>query len=206
MNIPLHPHSAPSPAVVVPPETIHRFTVKEYHRMAEVGILKSGSRIELLDGWIVDTMAPNPPHCYLLTKLTRTLLGLLPAALPIRFQQPITLATSEPEPAFAVVRGPDTLYSSRHPGPRDIYLLVEVADSSFLNDRKLKLVLYAQARVPECWIVNLVESKVQVYTQPRAGKKPAYRQCKEYGRGQSVPLVIADQEIAQLPVGELLPP
>jgi Uma2 family endonuclease len=196
---------SPSRPPVVNADTVHRFTVDEYHRMIEVGLLKEGARIELLDGWIVDKMTLNPPHARAVSELTRLLARCLPNDWPLRIQLPITLQTSEPEPDAALVRPRADRYGKRHPLPPDIFLLIEIADTSLEMDRNFKGPLYAQARIPEYWIINLVESKIEVYSQPRRGKKPAYRHCQEYGRDASVPLIIAEKEIAQIPVRELLP-
>jgi hypothetical protein len=205
LNIAISTRSTQSNLPVARPESIHRFTVDEYHRMIEVGLLLEGARIELLDGWIVDKMTTNPPHVFSLGRLYRWFNKVCPEDLIIRTQSPITLARSEPEPDLSLAVGPDSRYLKRHPGPRDLHLVIEIADSSLLDDRRIKGRLYAESRLPQYWIINLVDFRVEVYTQPRAGKKPSYRQCQEYGRDASVPLIIDEKEIAQIPVRELLP-
>jgi Uma2 family endonuclease len=183
----------------------HHFTVKQYHRMIESGILRPDDHVELLNGWILDRMPHTPPHDGAVTRINRQLVRLLPEQWLLRVQCAITLPASEPEPDFVVVRGPEDLYLSRHPGPRDIAMLIEVADSTLLHDRRAKGLIYAQARIPRYWIVNLVESKVETYSRPKAGKGPAYRQQHDYGLDESVPLTLGDQLIGKLAVRDLLP-
>jgi Uma2 family endonuclease len=185
--------------------TVYRFSVEQYHRMIEAGILTATDRCELLDGWIVPKMTHQPPHDSAIARLNRRLTRLLSDEWVIRVQAAITLATSEPEPDLAVVTGPEDLYDQRHPFPRDIALLIEVADSSLLSDRRDKGALYARARIPEYWIVNLVSAQVEVYTQPRSGKNPAYRQHDVHDSQDLVPLVLAGHSFGSLPVRELLP-
>src|SRR3954447_11323324 len=105
----------------------HRFSVAEYHQMIDAGILTTNHKVELLDGWIVDKMTQNPPHVTVVTRLTRWLASILPEdEWTLRVQGPITLSTSEPEPDVVLARGPDSSYEKRHPGPKDVALLIEV--------------------------------------------------------------------------------
>src|SRR5438094_10056194 len=105
------------------PTTPYRFTVKQYHRMIETGILTGNDRVELLEGWIVPKMPHNPPHDGTITRVTRRLMSVLPDEWLLRVQSAITLQRSEPEPDFAVVRGPEEVYFRRHSSPRDSALL-----------------------------------------------------------------------------------
>jgi hypothetical protein len=173
--------------------------------MIETGVLTENDRVELLDGQIVPKMVHNPPHdCCVLLAQTQ-LLPLVPSSHVVRIQSAITLSTSEPEPDLLVAAGPARRYVRRHPRPNDIELLIEVADSSLSQDREVKGPLYARARIPVFWIVNLIDSCVEVYTQPRAGRSPAYRQRQDYTRNDAVPLVIDGREIARIAVRDLLP-
>ena len=123
----------------------------------------------------------------------------------VRIQSAVTLADSEPEPDAVVARGPIRRYVRAHPHPRDIALVVEVADTSLPEDRTLKGRVYARARIPVYRIINLVENKVEVYTQPKGGKSPAYRECDEYGVKDDVPVIIDGDEIGEIAVQDLLP-
>ena len=199
------PAAARKTATQVPPFPAYRFSVDQYHRIIEKGILNANDRVELLEGWIVKKMALNPPHNIAITRINRRVLRILPEEWLLQIQGAITLRGSEPEPDFAIIRGPERAYSRRKPRPRDVALLIEVADSSLLQDRLLKSQLYAAARIPEYWIINLVAARVEVYTQPKAGKSPGYRQQRNYGLKESVPLVLQGRPIDQIPVRELLP-
>jgi Uma2 family endonuclease len=190
-----------------PPLPVRRFTVDEYHRMIATGILRSGEPYELIYGWIVEKMTINPAHAYTVGELGTRLSQLGGGELIVRTQQPITIgaAGSEPEPDVAVAAGPGNRYKNRHPEPRDVPLVIEVADSSLAEDRSTKLQLYAAAKIPVYWIVNLVDRRVEVYSQPRGGKNPAYRHQDTYGPDDAVPVIVGGRELGTIPVRELLP-
>jgi Uma2 family endonuclease len=129
---------------------------------------------------------------------------LTPEWLP-RIQSAVTLPDSEPEPDVAVVAGPRRRYETHHPRPNEIAFLIEVADSTLADDRGFKGRLYARARIPIYWIVNLPGRQVEVYTRPRAGKTPHYRGCEVFGEGTNVPVVIGTTMLGSIPVKNLLP-
>jgi Uma2 family endonuclease len=187
------------------PAPVYRFTVKQYHRMIETGILTDNDRVELLQGWIVPKMPQNPPHAATVTRIMRRLMPQLPSEWLLRNQSAITLPQSEPEPDFAVVRGPEEIYFHRHPGPRDVGLLIEVADTTLLHDRRRKGPIYAAARIPYYWIINLVEGVVEVYTQPRAGKAAGYQSQRVSGIKESISLILGGRVATKIPVRDLLP-
>lgn len=189
--------------VAAPARLPYQFTVAQYQRMTEEGILTADDRVELLKGWIVEKMPQNPPHNSTIMRVNRRLLRVLPEKWVLQVQGPIALSDSQPEPDFAIVRGPEEIYAKRHPTPKDVGLIMEIADSSLLDDRRWKGSLYAQARIPLYWIVNLVDRKIEVYASPRAG---TYREMKSYGREESVPLVLNGQQIAALSVKDLVAP
>lgn len=182
----------------------HRFSVEDYHRMIRSGVFVD-KRVELLDGVVVDKMAQNPPHSSTVHRLIKILEKRLPSDWIVRGQLPITLKTSEPEPDAAVVLGPMERYDERHPEPRDIGLLIEVAEDSLQRDREQKSEIYAEARVAYYWIVNLVDKAVEVYSQPKSGRLPAYKSITPYRAPQSVPLIVSGKTIANIPVKEILP-
>ncbi len=192
------------PAAQDPPNyTLYQLSVEQYDRMVETGILGPDDRVELREGWIVEKVSHKPPRARCIGRLTKRLLPVLPEAWELRCQTPIALARSEPEPDFAIIRGPDERYASRHPRPDDIGLLIEVADSSRLGDRRYKGELYAKAKIGDYWIVNLVERIVEVYSQPKGGKTPAYRKRVDYRPGEQVPPRLDGAEIALLDVAAL---
>src|SRR2546423_11609672 len=117
-----------------PPFPVHRFTVDEYHRIIQAGVLTEDNPVELLEGWIVPKMPHNPPHDATIELVEESLQSKLPAGWRIRVQLAITTDDSEPEPDLAVVRGAARSRLTSHPGPQDIALLVEVSDSSLSHD------------------------------------------------------------------------
>ncbi|MBV9126024.1 MAG: Uma2 family endonuclease [Planctomycetes bacterium] len=197
----------PSPAAEGPllPGLVYQFTVEQYQQMIEAGIFTANDRVELLEGWIIHKMTQNPPHAVAVDYAQEILRAMLPAAWKVREQKPIQTSDSQPEPDLAIVQGPAGRYEARHPKPSEIVLLIEVADTTLLDDRNWKGRLYARARIPVYWIINLVDGKVEVYTQPKGGKAPAYRERRDYGQEESVPLMLAGQQIGHIPVRDLLP-
>ena len=189
-----------------PPFPVHRFSVDEYHEMIQKGILKEDDRVELLDGWIVPKMPRNPPHDATIHKTQKVLLSMLPPPWELRIQSAITTDSSEPEPDFAIVPGPPERYLSSHPTPQDIAIIIEVSDSTLAQDREEKGKLYAQGRIPIYWIINLVNRQVEVYSRPSGpDPNPGYRRRDDYLINDSVPLILAEQEVAQVAVKSLLP-
>jgi hypothetical protein len=183
---------------------LHRFTVADYHRMIDAGILTTNDKVELLGGWIVDKMSQNPPHRNSVSRLNRWFGRALPEEdWYLAVQAPITLVDSEPEPDLIIARGPDSRYEKRHPGPGDIVLVVEVADSSLL-DRRHKLPLYAAAKIPEFWLVNLQSKRVEIYTDPQSGPSSFYRTRVELSAADVIPLLLDGKSYGELKVKHLL--
>jgi Uma2 family endonuclease len=188
------------------PLPMRKFTVAEYHRMIETGILTAKDDVELLEGWVVARMPRKPPHD-VGVELARGAVGSkLPASWSIRGQSAITTDDSEPEPDIAVVRGEPRAYRVRHPGPADIGVLIEIADTTLAYDRREKGRIYAHAGLPYYWIVNLVDACVEVYTDPDSiVAVPSYRTRTDHGSGQHIPLVLDGQTVAMIAVADLLP-
>ena len=151
------------------PYTQHRFTVDEYHRLADAAVLPHDARIELIDGELVETLvAMKPPHAASVRALTRLLTVSVGQRASVQFQLPVTLGDlSEPEPDIAIVRRPESAYATRHPGPADILTLIEVAESSRAFDLQRKVPLYAAFGVADVWIVDLVDRCVRVFREPQ---------------------------------------
>jgi Uma2 family endonuclease len=146
----------------------HRFTAREYHRMAETGVLKPDARVELLDGQIIDMSPIGPSHGGAVKRLIRLFGKLSAGRWLIAAQDPLALDDhSEPEPDLMLLKPAKDDYSSRHPGPEDVFLLIEVADTSLAYDRGEKLPAYARAGVTETWILNLVEQTLEVCRDPQ---------------------------------------
>jgi Uma2 family endonuclease len=185
---------------------VWRLSVDQYHAMIGAGILTSDDPVELLEGVLVQKMPKNPAHVMAKCLLVEALRKIIPTGWFVREQDPVTTTDSEPEPDTAVVRGSPRHYVERHPGPEDAALIVEVADSSLRRDRGQKKRLYARANVREYWIVSLVDRQVEVFANPTGpGRKPDYRQRREYKAIDSVPVVIDGREVGRLTVADLLP-
>lgn len=189
----------------VPPLPIHRFTVDEYHKMIEAGVISENDRVELIHGWIATKMGINPPHNTAVNKLMKAFLAIIGPDGVVRIQQPITTSDSEPEPDVVMATGTDADYEKRNPAPAEVIVLVEVAESTLREDQTTKLALYAGAKVGVYWIVNLVDRRVEVYTQPKGGKNPTYKTRTDYGPDDVVPVVIAGKQVGTIAVKELLP-
>ena len=136
--------------------------------MAETGILRPDARVELLDGEIIDMSPIGPFHAGVVGRLTRLFTlhsknrWLLSPQNPLRLND-----SSEPEPDVMLLKPSPDDYTSRHPQPEDVFLLVEVSDSSLAIDVEKKLPLYGRAGVAEVWIVNLEEGTIEVYREGR---------------------------------------
>jgi hypothetical protein len=187
------------------PLPLFRLTVAQYHTMIDAGVLHEGDRCELVEGVLIEKTTRNPPHDGSLL-ITQTLLtAAVPRGWVVRVQSAATLRRGEPEPDLVVARGTARSFFRAHPGPNEIGLVVEISDSTLALDRGIKRTGYARNRLPVYWIVNLVESHVEVYTDPKAGRSPGYRRRQDYGPDAAVPLVLEGRVVAHLPVRELLP-
>ena len=150
-------------SVVIP----KRFTIDEYHRLIELGFLQEGDRIELIRGELIQMVAKGTPHTVCGSILCRQLDRLLGDRAVIRGQDPITLPNqSEPEPDVAIARGKDEDYLAHHPYPEDIFLVIEISDSTLDFDQTTKLEIYAEAKISDYWIVNLNVRQLERYSQP----------------------------------------
>jgi Uma2 family endonuclease len=144
-----------------------RFTVDDYHRLMELGFLREGDRIELINGELFEMAAHGTPHTFTTTHFCRYLDRLLGDAVSVRGQVPITLSSdSEPEPDVVIARLEETDYLSHHPYPDDILLVIEVSDSTLVYDRTIKLSLYAEANIPHYWIANIKTNQLECHSQP----------------------------------------
>lgn len=151
----------------VQPTLFHRFTVAEYYRLEEVGILAPDARVELLDGTIYDMLPIGPFHAGVETRLQMRFAEAAKGRWIVRVQNPVRLNDgSEPIPDLALVKPCADFYVKQHPKPPDVLLLVEVAQRSLQFDRKAKLIAYARAGVQEYWIVNLRAKCVEIHRGP----------------------------------------
>lgn len=190
----------------VPPDPAQRLTVEQYHEMITSGILPEDNSMELLEGRLVRKMPKKPPHSVATKFLRKALERAIPPGWEVDSQEPITTSDSEPEPDGMVYRGNDRQYLDRHPSPEDVAMVAEVSNSSLQEDRTTKKRLYARARVPIYWIINLVDNQLEVYTDPSGPtEQPDYGQRQVYGPGDTIPLVIEGAEVGRIAVSDLLP-
>jgi len=153
------------------PLTHRRFTVDEYHRMVDAGVLHEDDRVELLDGEIVEMTPIGPRHAGCVDRLLYRLSRLCGAQAVLRVQGPVVLGLrSEPEPDVTLLRPPIEQYANAHPRAADILLVIEVAETSVEYDRSVKLPLYARMGIPEAWLVNLPADRIETYRDPQDGR------------------------------------
>ena len=134
----------------------HRITVDEYHRMAEVGLLAPDARVELIEGVIIDMAPIGPLHGVAVDRLSKLLIYAAADAAIVRTQGAIRLSrSSEPQPDVVLLRAREDGYSSEPPGGADVFLVVEVSESSLQNDLQTKSKLYARHGVPEVWVLDV---------------------------------------------------
>ena len=183
-----------------------RFSVARYQKMIEAGILTPEDKVELLENYVVLKMPRNPPHDGTIQIVDEALGPYIPSGWRLRNQLTVELTDSQPEPDFAVVRGNSRTYLTRHPTAADTGLIIEVANSSLLRDQRDKTRIYARAGIPVYWIINLVDRRVEVYTQASGPTAvPAYGAFQTYQPGDAVPLVLDGATVGNVPAADLLP-
>ncbi|MDQ3704885.1 MAG: Uma2 family endonuclease [Chloroflexota bacterium] len=164
--------------------TLRRFSVDEYNKMGEVGIFSEDDRVELIRGEIVEMAPISVLHAWCVTNLTSVIFRLALDTVRLSVQNPIYLDQySEALPDITLLRQRDYSRDTWHPGPDDVLLIVEVADTTVTWDRKVKVPLYAQTAIPEVWTVNLQQGSIEVHSRPEGG---AYQTSRRLRRGQSL--------------------
>jgi len=159
----------------------YAFTVADYHQLIVSGHFTRADRIELISGELTIMPPIGPEHSAHTTRITNTLPAELPAGVWLRMNELITIPDhSEPQPDAAIVRARADGYRKAHPGPKDVLLVIEVADSSVEFDLKVKAKLYSKAGIPEYWMVDVPECQVQVFTGASAR---GYKNVKVFERG-----------------------
>ena len=177
------PVSAPA---TLPEPTLYRFSVRDYHRIGEAGVLGPDLNVELLNGHICEMSPIGSQHAACVDRLNRLFMRAVDDHAIVRVQNPIVLPPdSEPEPDVSLLKPRDDNYASRHPHPDEVLLAVEVADSSLPFDQEVKVPLYAQAGIPEVWVVALDEDRIHAYQMPKSG---SYRERATYDRGDEIAL------------------
>ncbi|MDF0554132.1 Uma2 family endonuclease [Kamptonema sp. UHCC 0994] len=173
--------------------SIAKWKLKDYHQIVEIGLLDDRP-VELLQGEIVEMSPEKEPHAYFSSEAGDYLTRLLSDRALVRHAKPITLPNdSEPEPDIAIVQRLGREYLSHHPYPENIFWLIEYANTSLEKDSTLKYRIYAEAGIPEYWLVNLKRRELIVFRDPREGE---YASKITLTQGKIVPLAFADIQIA----------
>jgi Uma2 family endonuclease len=187
------------------PSPPYRLTLDQYERMVDEGILGARDRVHLIHGILVAKMVHKPPHAVVDELLGAELARVAPRGWHVRAAKPLRIpaSDSEPEPDRCVVRGRIADYADRHPGPADVALVAEVADSSAAKDRGHAANLYGPAGIPVYWIVDVNARRVEVYSLagPRGYGPPEF-----FTEGQSIPVVIGGRVRGRIAVKDILPP
>ncbi|MBD2104475.1 Uma2 family endonuclease [Leptolyngbya sp. FACHB-261] len=161
-----------------------KFTVEQYHHMAEAGILTENDHVELIKGEILEMSPIGRKHAACVARLTDLFTRRLPGVALVWPQNPIQLNdSSEPQPDVSLLQPRPDFYEAGHPQASDVFLLIEVADSTVELDRAVKLPLYAESGIPETWLVNIPEQCIEVHREPTA---TGYQNIQTLQRGQTL--------------------
>jgi len=177
-------------AQLVTPNThlnLHKFTTKQYQLMYESGVFAESDRYELINGEIREMSPIGIKHAVCVTRLTKIFEQKLGDRTIIWAQNPILLSDySQPQPDVAILKWRDDFYASALPTPEDIFLIIEVADSTIAYDRDVKKLLYAANGVPEMWLFDLNQQIIEGYSQPSAS---GYKRSQRYEQGDTLSLL-----------------
>lgn len=177
-----------------------KFTVEQFHKMVESGILNEDDRVELIRGEIIEMAAIGSKYAACRRRVNYFLHQKLGNKVIISIQNSVLLNKfSELQPDLALLKPREDFYSSAHPQPKDIFLVIEVADSTIKYDREVKIPLYAEEGVVEVWLVDINEECVEVYREPLNGK---YQKVEKFGRGES--LIIQAFDDVSISLDEIL--
>ncbi|MTJ46861.1 Uma2 family endonuclease [Dolichospermum sp. UHCC 0259] len=161
-----------------------RLNVSQYHQMSEAGIFSENDKVELINGEIIEMSPIGTRHTACVNRLNSVFSQLLGRKVIIAVQNPIILNNlSEPQPDIALLKPRADFYESGHPQPQDIFLLIEVADSSLEYDRDVKIPLYASSGITEVWLVDIYEQVIIVY---RYHSENGYSDIQKLSRGEKM--------------------
>lgn len=161
-----------------------KFSVAEYHRLLETGILTEEDRVELIYGEIIEMSLIGPKHAANLDRIAKFLTLLILDAGIVRVQSPIQLGDhSEPEPDIALLQPREDFYLNRHPRENEVRLILELSDSSLKYDKEAKLPLYASFKIPEVWLVDLKHDRIIVHCKPDGER---YSKVNNFQKGETI--------------------
>jgi Uma2 family endonuclease len=171
--------------MTITPTERRLFTVSDYHKMAEAGVFRPDERVELLGGEIHLKPPVGGKHIRVVSRLTKRLVQCLGGSYDIQIQSPIHLSNkSEPEPDAAVVRQYQKGDALDVPPARDVFLVIEVSDTTLPYDRDVKIHFYAEAGIPEAWIIDLTKDTISQYLEPQDG---LYTRYTTWRKGDVIP-------------------
>ena len=170
--------------------SVTRYSVDNYEEMIRLGVLGENDRVELIRGEIVPKMPIGSKHAGSVKRMNSLISSRAGNRSVVGVQDPVRLIDSEPEPDISVMRPRSDFYSTSHPQPPDILMIARVSDSSLDEDRNIKGPLYAEAGIPEYWIVNLIDECIEIHRGPQADG--TYQDVRVLRRGEQA-------EIAALP-------
>jgi Uma2 family endonuclease len=160
------------------------FTVDDYYKLAEAGILKEGDRVELIDGEIVKMSPIGNRHASCVMRLNAIFNQRAGQLVIVNVQNPVRLNQySEPQPDITLLKPRGDYYSNSHPTPGDVLLIIEVSDTTLAYDRMIKIPLYARAGIPEVWVADLAGDRVEAYSEPVNG---SYQKTRRAARGETL--------------------
>ena len=184
------------------PGPLARLTIEQFEAMVGSGVFTKRDRFVLINGLLVSKVTKNPPHVLVARNVRDELNRVVPGGWDVRTEAPVRLPPrSEPEPDVSVARGSKNDYATRHPGPADLAMVVEIAESSVSEDRSLAKI-YGPAGIPVYWIVNLKDRQSEVYTLKQKG---GYGKPRIFKPGQSVPVEIDGVVVGEVAVSAILP-
>ena len=177
-----------------------RFTVDEYYKMGRAGVLCDDDRVELIEGEIISMSPIGDQHAACVDFLNEWFVSRLDGRAIVRVHSPIRLSDKDmPQPDIALLRPRADRYASGHPGPEDVFVVMEASDTSLRHDRR-KLARYAETGIPEAWLFILRTGRTEVHRDPAGGH---YREVRILDRDGSVsPLAFPD---LVLPLAEVIP-
>ena len=147
--------------------TIRKWTVKEYHKLGEMRFFHPEERVELLSGNIITISAKGTANTSATRRTANVLRDILENQVDVYYKSPIALDdNSEPEPDIALVRIDPFDYATHHPTPSEVYLIIEVADSSLTFDREIKAKAYARSGIADYWVLNVNNRQLHVFREP----------------------------------------
>ncbi|GFZ99996.1 Uma2 family endonuclease [Okeania sp. KiyG1] len=160
------------------------FTVDQYYKMLDAGVFTENQRVELIRGEIIKISPMGIRHSASVKCLAELFILRLAQTVTVGIQDPVRLNnTSEPQPDISLLQRRPDFYETRHPQPENVFLLIEVSDTTIKYDREIKVPLYAENNIVEVWLVNLTEECLEVYRQPKGN---GYEIVQTFQRGETV--------------------